>query len=49
MVMNDFGQYLDFDLDFTDLTDAMDMGVYDDDINMVGAKSCKAPQSKQTE
>ena len=42
MVMNDFLQYFDFDLEFTD---AMDTSMYNDDINRTRKKSCETSQS----
>lgn len=49
MVMNDFFQHFDFDLDFTEFTDAMQTSIYDDDdINRNGTESCESPQSKRT-
>lgn len=45
MAMNDFLQYFDFDLEFTD---AMDSSMLDDEIGRIRTKSCEAPQSERT-
>lgn len=43
MVMNDFFQHFDFDLDLTEFTDAMETSMYDDDINRNETESCESP------
>ena len=40
MAMNDFLQYFDFDMEFTD---AMDSSMFDDEIGRIETKSCEAP------
>ena len=48
IVMNDFLQYLDFDLELTEFTNTMDTGMYNDEINRIRTKSGEAPRSEQT-
>lgn len=45
IVTNDYLQYLDFDLGFAD---AMDTGIYNNEISRVGAKSRETHRSEQT-
>ena len=47
MVTDDFFQHFDFDLDFTEIMDAMQTSTYDDDINRNGTDSCEPLQSEE--
>ena len=45
IAMNDFLQYFDFDLEFTD---ARDSSMFDDEIGRIRTKSCEASQSERS-
>ena len=48
MVMNDFLQYLNLDLELTEFTNTTDTSMYNDEINGIRTKSGEPRQSEQT-